>query len=146
MSRRVCVAVLFMTSNNAFCSCTVLWFLFLIWILVKHLNKFKDKTWSRDGGGLGPQKQRSLLLAFASCQAPSPGHFSIGVWGLQTVSTPSLAPAHHGPRGPETNRRRGPAPQDSRDPWCSGGNGWTGAGLNAELWGPLPGHWALSSE
>lgn len=86
-----------------------------------------------------------LSLVAASCQVPSPGSFSVSVWGLQTVSTPFPAPAHHGLRARD-KLETCPAPKDSRDGWCSGGNGQTGAGLNTEVWGPLPGRWALSPE
>ena len=100
MSRRVCIAVLFVTSDSAFSSYTVLWFLFLIWILVKHLNKFKDKTWNTDVRGLGSQKQRSLLLAspwwLHPARCPPLGTFLLASGGcklcpLHPLPLPSMA-------------------------------------------------------
>lgn len=149
MSRRVCVAVLFMTSDSAVCSCTALWFLFLIWILVKLSNKFKDKTWSRDGGGFGPEKQRSLLLAspwwLHPARCPPLGAFLLVSGGcklcpLHPLPLPTMA------SGPETNWRHALPLRTPGMPGALGEMAEQGLGSTLGLWGPLPGRWALNPE
>ena len=136
LAGRVCeqeslCAVLFMTSNNAFCSYTVLWLLFLIWILVKHLNKFKDKMWSRDRGGLGPQKQRSFLLALHPARRPPLGTFPLASGGCK------LCPLHPWPlptMAPGGQRQIGDMALPLRTPGTPGALGeMAGQGLGLTL-------------
>lgn len=153
----VCVVSLLKTRDTGLSFLVVLYsFSFLFQVLIKHLNKFKEKSWSGDlGEGLDALGLCSLPPPAG--RAPSLGHFSIHVWGCKRSAPSMPCPLSPCPRGPGTNRRRSFALEGLSGrrvllgKWLERGSGdKTGAasGLGSALspWGPLRGHRGLSRE